>query len=110
MCAIRSDSQGASRDQLMEALSDVQRREIITVLDSEGERLPRSDLAREVAARGTSGEPSAEAVDEVEVLLHHVHLPKLEQVGLVEYDVGSGTIASRDSLKSPNSGYTPELC
>lgn len=66
---------------------------VLTLVETRNGPRERGDLAREVAASEADGEPSAEAVDEVGVTLHHVHLPKLERAGLVEYDADDGRVS-----------------
>ena len=52
----------------------------------EHERLAADDLARRVAARVSDdpGDPDEESVEQVEVRLHHAHLPKLESRDVAE--------------------------
>lgn len=79
--------------ELYQLLADDQRRAAIDVLCLEG-ALDLAHLAAAVARR----------VDEdvtpgtVSVRLHHVHLPKLEELGLVAYDGASGTVEPRPAL------------
>lgn len=67
------------------------RRVVLSVLECRAEPVARDELAREVAAREADGEPSTEAVADLRVALHHLHLPKLEAAGLIEYDADDGT-------------------
>lgn len=49
------------------------------------------DLARAVAAFESEGE---DAVDEATIRLHHVHLPKLDELGLIDYDRAANRVVS----------------
>lgn len=80
-----------STDQLFDALADERRRVVLDSLFESGTPVDVGRLARRVAARerrGGEGDrgPPADAVHRVRVSLHHVHLPKLDDAGLVEYD------------------------
>lgn len=69
---------------------------VLTILESRNAPQRRDDLAREVAAREADGEPSTEVVEEVQVTLHHVHLPKLDDAGLIDYDADEGMVSATD--------------
>lgn len=89
-------------DRVIEAVVDERRREILRCLEGRGET-QTADLAREVAAREETGDPSNGTVAEVSIELHHVHLPKLSAAGLVEFDHDAGTVAAQgcpDCLKA----------
>lgn len=78
-------------DDVVDTLASERRRLVLAVLQARDEPVGRSALAREVAAYQRN-ESSPSAVEEVEVTLHHVHLPKLEAVGLVERDAEAETV------------------
>jgi DNA-binding transcriptional ArsR family regulator len=77
-----------SRSELFEALSNDRRRAALSVLAEEGGSLDVSTLARRVATReaGAAASASGERTERVHVSLYHVHLPKLEALGLIAYD------------------------
>ena len=79
-------------DSLPSALADEQRRAVLAIVESESGPAHRADLARELAAREAGTTPTQTAVDDAAVSLHHRHLPKLEEAGLIEYDANDGTI------------------
>lgn len=76
-------------DGVLDALSDERRRITVSVLRSRSSPIDRRDLAAAVAARerhlSTSDVPE-EAVSSVLASLHHVHLPTLENAGLIRID------------------------
>ncbi|WP_198662194.1 helix-turn-helix transcriptional regulator [Halorussus litoreus] len=78
-------------DALFEALADEHRRCVLAYLDDCDTGVAAfGDLVDHVAAEVETA--SAEAV---EVRLHHAHLPKLEDGGLVEFDARSGHVRYR---------------
>ncbi len=83
-------------DELFAALADSRRRTILTVLANQYHPLSTETLARDVAAREdetAEREVSQERVDEVRLSLHHVHLPLLNDAGLIGYDSESETVS-----------------
>lgn len=79
---------------LYDALANARRRQALRVLCESDAPLALADLAREVAAREESGtEASDEAIERVQISLYHVHLPKLEESGVVEFDPSQRTVS-----------------
>lgn len=80
-----------ARNDVFDALAHDRRRRVLRSLSDASLPLSVADLARRVAARETGGsesatEPPGDVVERIHVSLHHAHLPKLDAVGLVEYD------------------------
>jgi hypothetical protein len=74
-------------------LSADRRRVALDVLGSLPTPVSLDSLAESIAARETrSDAPERETVESVAVTLHHNHLPRLADVGLIEYDAASGRI------------------
>lgn len=100
-------------DDVVDCLANERRRTALAVLEERSGPTSRRTLAREVAEREGDGEPSRDAVEETLVTLHHVHLPKLVDAGIVEYDGDEMTVASRSDLEleatefDTQSGGTP---
>jgi len=68
---------------ILDALADHRRRSVCEVLaDADREFLSLEDVAERVAGRETGRVEASQ----VRVGLHHVHLPKLDNAGLLEYD------------------------
>lgn len=84
-------------DDLVECLADDCRRAVLKVLDEREEPITRDDLARAAAP------PLSARAEELRVDLHHVHLPKLDAMGLLEYD------ASTAIVEQAGAGTTVEL-
>ena len=92
------ESASGDRDELFEVLAHRQRRRVLGVLRSAEGSLTLTEAALELARR--SDEPvSEERVDRIRVSLHHWHLPKLAEAGLVEFDPGRGEVALAGSLR-----------
>ena len=69
------------------------RRAALAVLDGRGGRIELSELATAVAVRVDDVDAgAADAVARVETALHHVHLPKLDDLGVVEHDPESNEV------------------
>lgn len=87
-------SQQPSVDELFEILSHERRRAVLATL-SDHQSVAVESLAADVAACESDDSPavpSESLVDEVHVTLHHVHLPKLDDAGLVDYDRDEKTV------------------
>jgi len=74
---------------LLDALAHERRRSVCEALAAaDREFLPLEELTERVAARDHDGaDPQT-----VRVELHHVHLPKLDEAGLLEYDYELNTV------------------
>lgn len=81
-------------------LSSARRRILLDVLEDRQPPIDLDALAAAVAERELGAE-SSEAVPagQVAISLHHVHLPKLDEVGVVDYAAASNQVeAFRDRL------------
>ena len=93
------DDPAVSLTALFDALGDVRRRYALTTLLTHGD-LPLPDLADEVAV--AEREAALSQIDPDDVLqvylsLYHTHVPKLTDVGLVEYDQERDFVALTDT-------------
>jgi len=85
-----------SLDALFDALADERRRAVLDVLSHQTGPIHVETLARELEAKERGIAESDVPVDEIEQLLmglYHVHLPRLAEAGLVEYDSDADTVA-----------------
>lgn len=80
---VRAD---ADLDGAVECLTDGTRRRVLAALAAGDGRAERRGLAETVAGSATS------PADELRATLHHVHLPKLDAHGFVDYDVERGVV------------------
>lgn len=74
-------------------LAHRRRRVALSVLEGEGKPMARADLARSIAVREADEKTDPESVKALYASLHHVHLPKLQQAGLLSYDTDTGTVS-----------------
>lgn len=88
-----SDGVELSESGRHDLLSSERRRTLLDVLESGSTPVELAALAASVHARerGTpTGGPGAR--EAVAIALHHVHLPKLDEAGVVDYDAVSGRV------------------
>lgn len=81
-------------DEVFGALAHDRRRRVLAVLRAAEEPLSLTEVAIELTRRhGGPDGPGREDPADVRVALHHRHLPKLADAGLVEYDAAEKTVA-----------------
>jgi hypothetical protein len=75
-------------------LSSKHRRLVLEVLEEQNTDIQLGELASEVAKLdGALDAASPEKVDRVQVRLHHMHLPKMEELGVLTYEPESHRIS-----------------
>ncbi|UPV73902.1 hypothetical protein M0R89_15330 [Halorussus limi] len=81
------ESDTVSVNTLFDVLRAERRRYVLSTLQSHETSMSLTDLAHEVAKR-ENGEasPTTEAVTRVHASLYHVHIPKLKEANIIEYD------------------------
>lgn len=91
-----TDDQELSQDVIFDVLSSSRRRYVLYYLSQRDEPVELPSLAEEVAAWETEtsvDELSSQERKRVYVSLYQTHIPKLEEVGLVDYDQDSGEVS-----------------
>lgn len=83
-------------DDVYACLAVGRRRHILARLDVESGPLPLSELATDLDAVAPETGETASARSSVSPLLHHVDLPRLDEVGLVSYDRDARSVALAD--------------
>lgn len=80
--------QTVSLDTAFELFGNQRRRCVVQRLQEAGEPMQLSELEAEIAGIeiGTAADVSDVDAERVRISLYHVHLPKLADAGLVEYD------------------------
>ncbi|SEQ93123.1 DUF7344 domain-containing protein [Natrinema salaciae] len=80
-----------------EPLADERHQRVLDVLSERTSPVDRSTVAAEIVARETDRDATSDGTRRrVEAELHHIHLPKLEETGVVEYDPGSQLVSLAD--------------
>lgn len=80
---------------VLELCQDRHRRIVLAVLASEDRSLTVRDLEKTILKYNHHASPTAVSEDEsmrIRLSLHHVHLPKLAELSLVEYDRERGLV------------------
>ncbi|WP_227357494.1 DUF7344 domain-containing protein [Haladaptatus salinisoli] len=83
-------AESASLDALFRALADARRRTILDVLSHQYHPIKLQTLAHDIASPQRGGPP--EDVEQVLQSLQHVHLPHLQEAGLIEYNTDEETV------------------
>lgn len=82
-------------DHFFAVLANQRRRCVLAYLSNESSNsATMQELVEEIAAREHSSK--AESPDEIEITLFHHHLPKLANIGLIEFDKRTKTIRYRN--------------
>lgn len=85
-------------DDLFDVLSERRRRRIIEEVLQRDDRAAVDDVVETVVEREMNGHDDREDLrSQVTVSLHHVHLPKLNEAGLIDYDPSVETIGMTDT-------------
>lgn len=83
-------------DEVLLALADPQRRIVLRALVDEFPSEVSVDALEEVVARELEGQPpSLRSTSTIAIQLRHVHLPRLDEVGLCTYDADRECVAYR---------------
>jgi len=86
-------------DLLFEALTSPRRRFVLARLQQAGSPLGLSDLADDVACWELDCETPVpnDTKQGIYVSLHHIHLPKLSDAGLIRYDQDTSTVETTEA-------------
>lgn len=93
---------GPSEDDLFEVLSNRRRRYVVHALEQADETMQIGEIAERVAAWEYDVEESELSYDErkrVYTALQQTHLPKMDDIGIVEYDKHRGTVEPQPGLE-----------
>ncbi|WP_232342811.1 DUF7344 domain-containing protein [Halosimplex litoreum] len=86
-------------DERHDLLAVERRRVVLEALVDREEPVALADLAEWVAARETdAATPGEDATERVAVSLHHVHLPRMDDLGVLDYDVATNRVEAADDL------------
>ncbi|WP_254767576.1 DUF7344 domain-containing protein [Salinilacihabitans rarus] len=94
-----NDTTGADPDRIdltastrYHLLAAERRRLTLDVLEGNTAPVDLDELAAGIAAREDGIDADESAVERVAIDLHHVHLPKMDDLGIVDYDPASGRV------------------
>lgn len=96
-----ADSEAISEEAVFDALANRRRRHVLRALAEQEEDLEIGPLAERVAAREndtTVAEVTSGQRKSTYTSLHQLHLPKLEELGFIEYDKRGGTVSATPAL------------
>lgn len=80
-------------DTVFDLLRNERRRYVLYYLDEQEGRVSLEELTEEIAkGEANDSEILAEDYEEVELSLHHTHLPKSTAAEFIEYDVEKGEV------------------
>lgn len=89
-------------DDLFDVLSNSRRRFVVACLHASTDPMAVADVAEELAeweCDTPRDEITSEQVTSRSIALHHTHVPKMVDAGMIEYDRGRKTIALRDDCE-----------
>ena len=92
--AERTGTADLTTDERHRLLSNDRRRATLAVLSDRTAPVELDDLAAAVADRIDADAADEELVDRMKASLHHAHLPKMDSLGVVEYEPGTRRVES----------------
>ncbi|RDI70203.1 DUF7344 domain-containing protein [Halopelagius longus] len=97
--AINQDgiSSGQPTGDYLAALDNKYRRAVVDILAEKDRPVTRSSLVKQVTAEVQDAEQDP---DQMEIELHHNHLPKLDEAGLLDYWPEDGCATATQNLKT----------
>lgn len=106
--AIQSSDIGGENDpRQFDALANDRRCQVLVTLHDSGTPLSVPELADILADREVNDTAFAtkddDLVDQLKIVLHHRHLPKLADAGLVEYDVDEKMVSLTTTVNEMDS-------
>lgn len=83
-----------------DVLSNERRQMVLTLLQEENEPMTARELSERIAEIETGESPPPRNIRQsAYVSLHQTHLPKLDELGIVEYDQSTKTVSLHDRAK-----------
>lgn len=92
--------------EIHEVLSNERRQLVIILLRDASDPMSARELSEQIAQEETGESPPPRNIRQsAYVSLHQTHLPKLDDMGIVDYDEGSKTVTLKDAAESQVSEY-----
>ena len=88
-----------STDQRHKLLEAKRRRLVLTALAGQKGQVALEALAESVATREYGSDCADADIERVEVTLHHVHLPKMDDLGVLGYDPETNEVEPARTLQ-----------
>lgn len=96
-------AESLTTDQAFDLLGDGTRRRALAALQATDGAISLDELAEATASRAedvTPGELSADRWERTAASLHHCHLPKLADAGVVDYDIVENQVEPTDEVEA----------
>ncbi|WP_458206899.1 DUF7344 domain-containing protein [Haladaptatus sp. NG-SE-30] len=96
------ENSDVSVEMLFDVLGNPRRRHVLSYIDKRSTSVSVDELAQHVVEQEsdtTVDEVPPDVVERITILLYHVHLPMMADVGLVAYDPDSGTVVSGETIE-----------
>lgn len=98
-------------DEVLSLLSDRYRRHALACLDGLPDPVALEDLTDQVAGREFQQPPDKVSMiirTRIATALHHTHLPKLEEAGVITYDSDEGQVTAI-TIEPPLTGFLDKI-
>ena len=98
-------------DEVLTLLSDRYRRHVLACLDGMPPPVALEDLTDQVAGREFQQPPDNVSMikrTQIATALHHTHLPKLEEAGIIVYDTDEGKVTDI-GIEEPLTGFLDKI-
>lgn len=100
MMALSEDDWADEPTYLFSVLANPHRRHALAVLMEADSPLTLTELAEAIERReqkGSNSPTEAGQTEQIRIALYHTHIPKLEKLGLVKYDLAQRSVALKDT-------------
>jgi hypothetical protein len=98
-------------DEVLSLLSDRYRRHVLACLDGLPAPVSLEGLTDQVAGREFQQPPDKVSMikrTQIATALHHTHLPKLEEAGIIVYDTDEGEV-TEIAIEAPLTGFLDKI-
>lgn len=90
--------ESAARTAIFDALADEERRVAVEYLAMETGAVPVDELVGFVEATSVSEVGTLDSRQRTEIRFHHIHLPKMDAAGLIDYDQDGRTVTPTETV------------
>lgn len=93
-----AETDAGTRNAVFDVLTDEARCYAIEYLAMETGSVSLDDLVGFVTAASASGQGTPQTRERTEIRFHHIHLPKMDAAGLLDYDPDDRTVTPTEKL------------